>query len=49
MARPWRRSGAGRAGCGLARLTADRAGGDARRFYQRLGFTPGHIGMKLGL
>lgn len=37
------------AGCGLVQLTTDKARGDAHRFYERLGFTPSHIGMKLAL
>lgn len=34
------------AGCGLIQLTTNRSRGDARRFYDRLGFTPSHIGYK---
>jgi GNAT superfamily N-acetyltransferase len=36
-------------GCGLVQLTTDASRGDAQRFYERLGFTPSHIGMKLRL
>lgn len=34
------------AGCALLQLTTNRARGDAHRFYERLGFTPSHIGYK---
>jgi len=34
------------AGCGLAQLTTDVARGDAKRFYERLGFEATHHGMK---
>ena len=34
------------AGCGLLQLTTNAARGDARRFYERLGFTASHIGYK---
>lgn len=36
-------------GASLAQLTTDRARADAHRFYERLGFTPSHVGFKLGL
>lgn len=36
-------------GCRLVQLTTDRSRRDAQRFYERLGFTPSHIGMKLAL
>lgn len=36
-------------GCGLVQLTSDRSREDARRFYERLGFTHTHVGMKLSL
>lgn len=36
-------------GCDLVQLTTDRARPDALRFYERLGFTGSHIGMKLAL
>ncbi len=35
------------AGCGMAQLTTDRTRADAHRFYERLGFTTSHVGMKL--
>lgn len=34
------------AGCRLIQLTSNAARSDARRFYERLGFTPSHIGFK---
>jgi GNAT superfamily N-acetyltransferase len=36
-------------GCGLVQLTTDASRTDAHRFYERLGFTASHIGMKLPL
>ena len=33
-------------GCTLVQLTTDRQRGDALRFYERLGFTASHWGMK---
>jgi ribosomal protein S18 acetylase RimI-like enzyme len=36
-------------GARLVQLTTDRARGDAQRFYERLGFSPSHVGMKLKL
>ncbi|GAB1579363.1 N-acetyltransferase family protein [Bordetella petrii] len=36
-------------GCGLVQLTTDKARADARRFYESLGFTATHEGMKLEL
>jgi GNAT superfamily N-acetyltransferase len=36
-------------GCGLVQLTTDKRRTDARRFYERLGFTASHEGMKLDL
>ncbi len=38
-----------KAGCELVQLTTDRARPDAHRFYEKLGFEPSHIGMKLKL
>ncbi len=35
------------AGCGLVQLTTDATRPDAHRFYERLGFTASHVGMKL--
>lgn len=37
------------AGCGLVQLTTDARREGARRFYEGLGFTASHIGMKLDL
>lgn len=36
-------------GAGLVQLTTDRTRADAQRFYERLGFVPSHVGMKLKL
>nr|WP_112262201.1 GNAT family N-acetyltransferase [Lentzea terrae] len=36
-------------GCGLVQLTTDASRVDAHRFYERLGFTASHVGMKLQL
>lgn len=36
-------------GCILAQLTTDKRRRDAHRFYERLGFTASHEGLKLGL
>ncbi|PZT69094.1 GNAT family N-acetyltransferase [Streptomyces sp. SW4] len=38
-----------RQGCRLVQLTSDAIRSDARRFYERLGFTPSHVGFKLPL
>lgn len=38
-----------RRGCGLVQLTTDKARPDARRFYESLGFTASHEGMKRSL
>jgi len=35
--------------CQLVQLTSDNARTDARRFYERLGFTASHVGFKLHL
>jgi len=35
------------ANCGLVQLTSSKSRTDAQRFYQKLGFEPSHIGMKL--
>ena len=35
--------------CRMVQLTTNRVRVDAQRFYQRLGFTPSHVGMKLML
>ena len=34
------------AGCALMQFTTNRTRADAHRFYERLGFTPSHIGYK---
>jgi GNAT superfamily N-acetyltransferase len=36
-------------GCRLVQLTTNAARRDAHRFYERLGFEPSHVGMKLPL
>ena len=36
-------------GCGMVQLTTDASRTDAHRFYERLGFTASHVGMKLVL
>jgi len=36
-------------GCGLVQLTTDKSRSDALRFYQSLGFTDSHEGLKLSL
>ena len=36
-------------GCGLVQLTTDKTRDDAHRFYERLGFSATHDGMKLTL
>jgi GNAT superfamily N-acetyltransferase len=36
-------------GCGLVQLTTDASRVDAHRFYERLGFTASHVGMKLAI
>ena len=35
--------------CGIVQLTAHRDRVDAHRFYEALGFTPSHIGMKMAI
>uniref|UniRef100_A0AAU2JSS2 GNAT family N-acetyltransferase n=1 Tax=Streptomyces sp. NBC_00049 TaxID=2903617 RepID=A0AAU2JSS2_9ACTN len=35
--------------CDLVQLTSDASRTDAHRFYERLGFTPSHVGFKLQL
>lgn len=61
MARELRGTGAGsalvrwaidesrRLGCGMVQLTTDKQRTEAHRFYERLGFTASHEGMKLML
>lgn len=36
-------------GCAMVQLTSDVTREDARRFYERLGFEPTHVGFKLAL
>ncbi|MEN8375162.1 MAG: GNAT family N-acetyltransferase [Gemmatimonadota bacterium] len=36
-------------GCAIVQLTTDATRADARTFYERLGFRPTHVGMKLRL
>ncbi|NJO38090.1 MAG: GNAT family N-acetyltransferase, partial [Rhizobiales bacterium] len=36
-------------GCRLVQLTSNRQRVDALRFYQRLGFEPSHVGLKMAL
>jgi GNAT superfamily N-acetyltransferase len=36
-----------RRGCSLVQLTSNASRADAHRFYERLGFTPSHVGFKL--
>lgn len=38
-----------RQNCQLVQLTSDVTREDAHRFYERLGFTPSHVGFKLAL
>ncbi|MEV0115187.1 GNAT family N-acetyltransferase [Streptomyces sp. NPDC050844] len=38
-----------RQNCQLVQLTSDATRTDAHRFYERLGFTPSHVGFKLQL
>ena len=38
-----------RRGCGMVQLTSNASREDARRFYERLGFIPSHVGFKLRL
>lgn len=45
----WAIAEARRRGCALVQLTSDKSREDAHRFYERLGFTPSHVGMKLRL
>lgn len=39
----------GERGCGLVQLTSDKKRGDAIRFYESLGFTASHEGLKISL
>ncbi|MEU6481314.1 GNAT family N-acetyltransferase [Streptomyces sp. NPDC047017] len=45
----WAIDASRREGCQLVQLTSDRTRTDARRFYERLGFEPSHVGFKLSL
>jgi GNAT superfamily N-acetyltransferase len=45
----WAVEEARRRGCALVQLTTDKSRTEAHRFYQRLGFTASHEGMKLAL
>ncbi|MER7011739.1 GNAT family N-acetyltransferase [Saccharopolyspora sp. NPDC000359] len=45
----WAIDEARRRGCALVQLTTDKQRSDAHRFYQRLGFTASHEGLKLAL
>jgi GNAT superfamily N-acetyltransferase len=45
----WIVDDARRRGCARAELTSNARRTDARRFYERLGFTASHVGMKLYL
>jgi hypothetical protein len=45
----WAITEARRAGCGMVQLTSDKRRADAIRFYESLGFTATHEGLKLAL
>ena len=45
----WAIGEARRRGCALVQLTTDKRRADAHRFYERLGFTASHEGLKLML
>ena len=45
----WAIEEARRHGCHIVQLTADKTRPDAHRFYESLGFTASHLGMKLHL
>lgn len=45
----WAIDEARRRGCTLMQLTTDKSRADAHRFYERLGFTSSHEGLKLDL
>lgn len=42
----WAHAWGAEQGCVLAQLTSDQVRTDAHRFYERLGYTPSHIGFK---
>jgi GNAT superfamily N-acetyltransferase len=43
----WAISQARERGAAMVQLTTDASRVDAHRFYERLGFVPSHVGMKL--
>jgi GNAT superfamily N-acetyltransferase len=45
----WAIAEARRRQCTLVQLTTDKSGTSAHRFYERLGFTASHEGMRLAL
>lgn len=45
----WAIEESGRRGCRMVQLTSNASRADARRFYERLGFTASHVGFKLTL
>lgn len=45
----WAVDEARRRGCRMVQLTSDASRADARRFYERLGFTASHVGFKMAL
>ena len=45
----WALDRARQRGCRLVQLATDKRRTDAHRFYESLGFTPSHVGMKLTL
>ena len=45
----WAIGEARRRRCALVQLTTDKSRADAHRFYERLGFEPSHVGLKLYL
>ena len=45
----WAMKRARQRGCHLMQLTSHKSREDAHRFYERLGFTKSHIGMKISL
>ncbi len=45
----WSLERARQRGCHLMQLTSHRSRADAHRFYEKLGFTQSHVGMKINL